>query len=687
MEPTQSGMSRESASVRPARRGRLAAACPGRPAALVVLALLSVWAVTYELAFTVFPGLLGAVPFHGIAPDVVFLIAAALLIWRGANGERGWILIGIGGLCWAAGDIYWTLVLGNLANPPVPSLADAGYLSFCPFAFAGILSLMRQRMSAVPKALAADSAAATLAVGALGAALVVQPVVAHANGGGLAVATNLAYPIFDLLLLGLIVGATALGNWRLNRTWALLAASVLAFWVADSVYVVTDATGTYTQNDWYNALWYWAPILAALAGWLPARVRSVAPGRLSARGIVMPVAFASVAIAILVWSSFDRVGVIAIVLAAGSLALVMGRLVLTWRDNARLLRASQDEAITDALTGLGNRRALLADLERRLSMVRDDHPFTLVLLDLDGFKQYNDSFGHPAGDALLRRLGEKLEAQVGASGKVYRIGGDEFCTLIDAPEGTAGYRVEMAAGALFEQGEGFTIGCACGSVIVPAEAQNASTALTIADQRMYAQKRMGRVSAARQSKDVLLTALGERNSGLGAHGHDVAELAGAVAAAFSLPLEEIEAIRQAAELHDVGKVAIPDVILYKPAALDVGEWALMRRHTLIGEKILGAAPDLARVARLVRSSHENYDGSGYPDGLAGREIPLGSRIIAVCDAFDAMTTDRPYRRAIDKAIATQELRRCSGSQFDPDVVERFCATMATGGAGTLRRAA
>ena len=237
-----------------------------------MLALLIVWAVDYALAFTVFPGMLGAVPFRGIAPDVVFLIAAALLIWRGLGGERGWVLIGIGAVCWASGDIYWTVALGNLANPPVPSLADAGYLSFCPFAFAGILALVRQRMSGVPKALAADSAAATLAVGALGAALVVQPVVAHADGGVLAVATNLAYPISDLLLLGLIVGATALGNWRLNRTWVLLAASVLAFWVADSVYLVADATGSYTPNDWYNALWYWSPILAALAGWLPRRV-------------------------------------------------------------------------------------------------------------------------------------------------------------------------------------------------------------------------------------------------------------------------------------------------------------------------------------------------------------------------------------------------------------------------------
>src|SRR6202042_3212643 len=156
--------------------------------------------------------------------------------------------------------------------------------------------------------------------------------------------------------------------------------------------------------------------------------------------------------------------------------------------------------------------------------------------------------------------------------------------------------------------------------------------------------------------------------------------------AFSLPQDEIEAIRQAAELHDVGKVAIPEAILQKPASLDESEGAFMRRHTLIGERIIATAPDLGRAARLVRSSHENYDGSGYPDGLARREIPLGSRIIAVCDAFDAMTTDRPYRDAIEERGAVAELWRCAGTQFDPEVVEFFCAALESERA-TVRRAA
>jgi HD-GYP domain-containing protein (c-di-GMP phosphodiesterase class II) len=203
---------------------------------------------------------------------------------------------------------------------------------------------------------------------------------------------------------------------------------------------------------------------------------------------------------------------------------------------------------------------------------------------------------------------------------------------------------------------------------------------------MYAHKRGGRATASRQTRDVLLRALAERNPQLGTHGRDVAALAAATAATFSLPPEEIEQIRQAAELHDVGKVAIPDAILDKPGKLDDSEWAFIRRHTLIGERIIAAAPDLRAVATLVRSSHENYDGTGYPDRLAGHDIPLGSRIIIVCDAFDAMTTDRPYHNAVDEHSAIAELRRCAGSQFDPDVVERFCQILTSQSTTELRAA-
>ena len=133
---------------------------------------------------------------------------------------------------------------------------------------------------------------------------------------------------------------------------------------------------------------------------------------------------------------------------------------------------------------------------------------------------------------------------------------------------------------------------------------------------------------------------------------------------------------QAGQLHDIGKLAIPDAILEKPSTLDEDEWAFVRRHTLIGERILAAAPDLGRVAIVVRASHEHFDGGGYPDGLAGQDIPLAARIVAVCDAFDAMVADRPYRAAMTPRAAEQELRRCAATQFDPVVVEAFCVARA-----------
>jgi diguanylate cyclase (GGDEF)-like protein len=390
---------------------------------------------------------------------------------------------------------------------------------------------------------------------------------------------------------------------------------------------------------------------------------------------MLSLGFAAVALGTLVWSSFSSVGAVAVVLATGSLLVIMARLLLTWRENAALLRASQEEALTDALTGLPNRRALALELRRRLAAGAGRPPYLLALFDLDGFKHYNDTFGHPTGDALLQRLGRNLESQLLGRGIAYRMGGDEFCAIIDLfdkPDAT----LKAVASALTEHGEGFTIGCSYGYILLPAEAESSETALRLADQRMYAQKRGDRSSASRQSADVLLRALAERNPELGSHLQDVAVLASRVARRFALPAEDVESIRQAAELHDVGKVGIPDEILFKPGPLNQSEWDFIHRHTVIGERIVGAAPALRRVATIVRSTHENLDGTGYPDGLAGEKIPLGSRIIYVCDAFHAMTTNRAYRSAVDVDAALAELRRCAGTQFDPAVVDSFCATLA-----------
>lgn len=346
------------------------------------------------------------------------------------------------------------------------------------------------------------------------------------------------------------------------------------------------------------------------------------------------------------------------------------------RENERLLAATREESLTDALTGLRNRRALVDDLVAQMPEAAPDAQLALALFDLDGFKEYNDAFGHPAGDSLLARLGERLATTIEGIGTAYRMGGDEFCVLArvgaEGGDGIAG----LAGAALTDAGDGFEVECSYGVALIPTEAASAEDALRLADQRMYERKSSGRTSASRQSTDVLLTALSERSGELEEHTAGVAGLARRTAERLALPEREVRRIRLAAELHDVGKVAIPDAILNKPGKLDEDEWAFVRRHTLVGERIVRAAPSLADAAEPVRSSHERIDGSGYPDGLCGDEIPLGARVIAVCDAFHAMVSDRPYREAVSAADALTELRRCAGTQFDTDIVEVFCALVA-----------
>jgi diguanylate cyclase (GGDEF)-like protein len=348
------------------------------------------------------------------------------------------------------------------------------------------------------------------------------------------------------------------------------------------------------------------------------------------------------------------------------IAFIMGR---------RWVRTST-QALTDPLTSLGNRRKLVVDLQKALPDAAETTPLLLALFDLDGFKNYNDSFGHPAGDALLARLGRNVQfAMREHGGEAYRMGGDEFCIIAKLGADGQGPIIADASAALSERGEGFAIGSSYGLVLLPQEANDVGISLRLADQRMYANKNSGRRSAGRQSADVLLQALHERSPELGDHLVDVARLAAEVGRRLGMSGEELDQLAQAAQLHDVGKMAIPDAILKKPGPLDREEWEFIRGHTVVGERIISAAPSLSQVSRIVRSSHERYNGSGYPDGLKGEEIPLPSRIIAVCDAYDAMIGPRPYRLGMNRDNAASELRRCANAQFDPVVIEFFLSVV------------
>jgi len=333
------------------------------------------------------------------------------------------------------------------------------------------------------------------------------------------------------------------------------------------------------------------------------------------------------------------------------------------------------EARTDVLTGLPNRRALIEELDHRSAA---DARFTLVLADLNGFKRYNDTFGHPAGDALLRRLGLRLAAACEERGIAARLGGDEFCVLLfgDVPPDDAHTLVRAA---LSDEGEGFLITAASGLAVVPDDARDASAALRLADSRMYAAKISGHPSSEQRMAGALTRMLDERHPGLGHHVAVVATLATACAERLGLSADDVGSVQRAAELHDLGKVAIPSAILTKRGPLSDDEWEFMRDHSVIGERILAGVPALAEVAQMVRSSHERWDGRGYPDGLAGAEIPIGARIIAAADAYCAMTEARPYADARSPASARNELQACSGAQFDPAVITAFVVALDSGG--------
>jgi diguanylate cyclase (GGDEF)-like protein len=610
--------------------------------------------------------------------NVIQIGAVAACLWRtiAVRAERAaWAAMTLGLASFAAGDVYWAAAfLDTPADDiPYPSIADALYLALYPCMYVAIGLLLRARAGQISGAQWLDGIISALGVAAVSSALLVSVIQDGTGGDTLTVATNLAYPIGDLvllLLLAAVVGAVGRGA---DATWWVLAAGFAIFGLGDSLYLVQASEGSYVVDGVLDTVWPLSFVLFAAAGWL--RRQPHATRRLEGwRTLIGPGVASICAVAVVAQDHYARLPALSIWLAAATLIALIVRLGLLTRTHRRMLVAAEVDARTDALTGLPNRRELVDALQW---LENRRWPAVLALYDLDGFKAYNDRFGHPAGDALLQRLSRRLEAAVPSPGQAFRIGGDEFC-IITAPD-RAGDVLVAATAALSEHGEGFQITASCGSVALPDEAPDAARALTLVDQRMYANKRSGRASPIAQARDVLLRAVAERSPDLAGHVGDVAGLAVLVAHRLGLTGEEVERIRAAAALHDVGKLAIPDAILDKAGPLDDHEWSFMQRHTLVGERILAAAPALIPVAPLVRASHERWDGGGYPDGLTGEEIPLGARIVAVCDAWDAMTTDRAYRAALQPLAAMAELRRCAGSQFDPAVVAAVDEVLAGAG--------
>src|SRR4051794_23236042 len=495
---------------------------------------------------------LGGHALDGLFNDWVYnaliLAAAASCAVRGIRvsvDRAAWLLLAFGLSAWAAAEIYNTAYLTKLDVPPYPSLSDALWLAFYPASYVAFLLLVRRRMREAHASLWLDGLVAALAVTTVGEVLVFSPVVATTNGPALQVATDVAYPLADLMLLALVVGVFAVSGWRPGRSWALIGAGLAAMALADSIYAYQSANQTYVEGTVLDALWPAATLLVGAAAWAaPGRRREM---RLHGwRMLFLPAGFSLLAVGTLVYDHFHEVDDAAVILAGVTLLAVIVRTAMTFGENLRMLQTSRLEAMTDSLTGLGNRRSLVRDLSAALDGITRSEPRALVMFDLDGFKRYNDSFGHPAGDSLLARLGRNLEREVNPLGRAYRLGGDEFCALVAGTEENVREIVERASGALDEQGRGFHVSASRGVVLMPEETVDADHAMQLADQRLYSNKGTRRRSTVgQQTRDVLLQVLQERQPDLHDHAEDVADLALAVGRRMSLMPEALEELARA----------------------------------------------------------------------------------------------------------------------------------------------
>ncbi len=422
------------------------------------------------------------------------LVAASLVCLGRAvliHADRtSWLVLGMGMGLWALGTVWWSLFIRDLEPPPYPSLADLLYLSFYPAAYVALMLKLRRRIGGIYPSFWLDGLIGVLSVGALGSAFVVPSVVAETGGTPAAVATQLAFPLGDLLLIALVVGVFALTGWRPGRMWLLVGIGLVLLSVADTLYLYRVATDTFIEGTWLDAMWPTGMTLIAVAAWQP----DAPPKPRAFEGwpvFLLPCVFTLGSLAVLLEDSQGNAP--AQWLATGTVVAALVRMGLGFHE-VRKLSEARRQATTDELTGLANRRHFLLCLERTLERARThNEELALLIADLDGFKELNDTLGHHAGDLLLTQVGPRLAPVLGEQDTLARLGGDEFAALLPrtdmAGATAAADRIQAALNKPFAlSGLSVHIEASIGVALCPEHGDEGELLMQRADIAMYQAK-------------------------------------------------------------------------------------------------------------------------------------------------------------------------------------------------------